>query len=68
MEGKNCEISIEKRPGYCDRGRFIAKLHMKDPRVLFIDTSDGWPRYYFVWSNCVTEIEEWLKMRNELAE
>lgn len=31
VDGQNCYITLEKRPGYCDRGNFIAKIFLKNP-------------------------------------
>jgi len=51
-------FSIEPRPAYCDRGRWIAKVSGPD-----LDASDGWPRYYFDLERGLAEIQEWLRMR-----
>lgn len=29
VEGLHCHITLEKRPHYCDRGNFIAKIFVK---------------------------------------
>lgn len=68
VEGRDCEITIEARPSYCDRGNFIAKLHPRGRLALEIDHQDGWPRYYFSWNSLVSEIEAWLAKRGQLIE
>lgn len=30
VEGKHCFIHLEKRPPYCDRGNYLAKIFVKD--------------------------------------
>lgn len=70
IEGKNCVITLEPRPAYCDRGRFIAKVFMKPDKTvmdLCIDSQDGWPRYYFFESHAKLEVEQWLRFRGELV-
>jgi hypothetical protein len=59
--GKNCEITIENRPAYCDRGNVIAKIHPEFP--LIIDWAEGWPRYYFDLRVAIQEIKAWLEKR-----
>lgn len=69
IEGLDCEISIEKRPLYCDRGNWIAKIHDKPggkPLRLNLDEADGWPRYYFDWERMLLEIEAWLVKRKQI--
>jgi len=68
VQGKECEISIEQRPHYCDRGNFIAKLHPTpgSKLALEIDAHDGWPRYFFDWDRMFLEIEAWLKKRGQM--
>lgn len=34
---------LERRPAYCDRGRFHANVDIP----VFISEADTWPRYYF---------------------
>lgn len=55
-------VCIEPRPGYCDRGRWIAKIF--EPGMLYLDSSDGWPRYYFNLERAKKEIEDFLRMRS----
>lgn len=66
VEGRDCTITIEPRPRYCDRGNWIAKLHPRGELALEIDGSDGWPRYYFSLDRMMEEIGAWLKKRGQL--
>lgn len=61
--GKECHITLEPRPAYCDRGNYIAKLFPIGALDLSIDHQDGWPRYYFDQDRAKLEIEAWLKKR-----
>lgn len=63
--GNECSITLEARPSYCDRGRWLAKVF---PRASFsseIDGQDGWPRYYFDENRAKLEIEAWLRKRGQ---
>lgn len=71
LHGKYCIITIEPRPTYCDRGNWIAKVHVpcmeRKANALInldIDDQDGWPRYYFDLDRAKLECEAWLKKRN----
>jgi hypothetical protein len=61
---KECVITLEGRPHYCDRGSFIAKVFPSGE--LYIDIHDGWPRYYFDADRAKLEIEAWLKKRGQI--
>lgn len=65
--GKSCKITLERRPPYCDRGRFLAKLHALG---LHIDCVDGWNpgRYYFDEAVAKSECEAWLHCRNQIGD
>jgi hypothetical protein len=65
VEGRDCTITIEPRPLYCDRGHWIAKLHPRGDFASDIDGSDGWPRYYFGWEAMTSEIAAWLDARGQ---
>lgn len=66
VEGRDCSISIEERPAYCDRGNWIAKLH---PHNSFeFDSQDGWPRYFFDFDRMLAEVEAWLVKRGQMPE
>lgn len=58
-------ITIEKRPSYCDRGNWIAKI--SHAGSLWIDDADGWPRYYFDLGVAFSEIDAFLSRRTELS-
>lgn len=51
-------VTVEPRPAYCDRGRWIAKISGPD-----IDGNDGWPRYYFDLERAMQEINAWVEFR-----
>lgn len=62
--GLDCEITLEERPGHCDRGNFIAKI-FNGPSV-HIDDQDCWPRYYFDFDVAQSEVLAWLEKRKQL--
>jgi hypothetical protein len=66
IEGRECEVTIEPRPGWCDRGRFIAKVHPRGALAREFDEQDGWPRYYFDWDRMLAEIQAWLTCRGQV--
>ena len=68
IAGKECTITIEERPHYCDRGNFLAKLHPSGKLALEIDSADGWPRYYFDLDRAKAEVEAWLQKRGQTLE
>jgi hypothetical protein len=67
LRGRECEITIEQRPYYCDRGNYIAKIFpdMGSELELDIDHQDGWPRYYFDFDRMIAELRAWLDKRNQ---
>lgn len=65
IRGKECVVTLETRPSYCDRGNFIAKLFTHGSLVMEIDSADGWPRYYFDETRAKLEIEAWLTKRGQ---
>lgn len=65
VRGAQCEITIEPRPHYCDRGNWIAKLHPSGELARDIDGADGWPRYYFDIERAKAECEAWLVKRGQ---
>jgi hypothetical protein len=65
IHGRHCWIWMDARPGYCDRGRWLARLEVTSPVQLAIDHADGWPRYYFDLDRAKAEIEAWLHTRRE---
>lgn len=66
--GRDCSITLEKRPAYCDRGNYIAKLFPIGKLVMEMDLQDGWPRYYFDQDRAKLECEAWLKKRKRWVE
>ncbi len=51
-------MTIEKRPHYCDRGRYMVKAFGED-----IDGSDMFPRYYFDYECMATEVKLFFEAR-----
>ena len=66
--GKDCEISLEPRPHYCDRGNYIAKIFPTGELARSLDNADMFPRYYFDLDRAKLEIEAWLKKRGQWKE
>lgn len=63
---KNGLITIEPRPSYCDRGRFIVKIFPDmDQQELFIDGQDMFPRYYFNDDCMIKELELFIEKRKQ---
>jgi hypothetical protein len=65
VKGKECFITLEPRPHYCDRGNWIAKLFPEGKLAWEIDEADAWPRYYFDKERAKLEIEAWLIKRKQ---
>jgi hypothetical protein len=67
IAGKDCLITMEPRPYYCDRGNFLMKLHPRpgSKLALDVDGQDGWPRYYFDKGRAKREVEAWLRKRGQ---
>ena len=63
--GKECEIVLERRNDYCDRGNFLAKIFPFGNLGREMDDQDGWPRYYFDEQRAKAEIEAWLVKRKQ---
>ncbi len=70
LRGKHCEITVENRPPYCNRGRFLAKVFPDNHNMLDcpISSADFWPRYYFFWENLDQEVKAWLKAHGQFVE
>lgn len=43
IQGRECSITLEPRPAYCDRGNYIAKLFPTGKLALEIDEQDFFP-------------------------
>ncbi len=57
-------LTIEARPPYCDRGRWVAKIFGNDwPSPWYDDASGGWPRYYFDLERAQAELQAWADFR-----
>jgi hypothetical protein len=75
IRGKDCVITVEPRSPDCDRGNFVAKIHLTTPPPLVvqdvlhlgIDAADGWPRYYFDLERAKLEILAWLEKRGQFV-
>jgi hypothetical protein len=68
IEGKDCTITLERRPHYCDRGTILAHVNVKrggDSLALNLDFADGWPRYYMDEYRGKLECEDWLRKRKQ---
>ena len=59
------EISVMKRPGWCDRGKWLVLASSTDQRRLCIDHDDAFPRYYFHDQCLVMETAHWVHLRLE---
>jgi hypothetical protein len=59
-------IYLEKRPPYCDRGRFVVKIdaaYGSDCPACNIDYADCFPRYYFDHERAQLEVQAWVEAR-----
>jgi Zn ribbon nucleic-acid-binding protein len=54
----NLVITLEPRPYYCDRGKWIAKQFAYDE-----DAADAWPRYFMNLDRAKPECYEWAEWR-----
>lgn len=56
---------IERRPIYCDRGRYSVKAWHKlnNLEKCYIDEADQFPRYYFNFDCMVKEINSFINFR-----
>jgi hypothetical protein len=68
IAGKECLITLEPRPSYCDRGNWIAKLFPTGELAREIDEADAWPRYFFDKRRAKLEIEAWLIKRKQVVD
>jgi hypothetical protein len=56
---------INKRPWYCNRGRYGFHVENIKGKVPVVDWADFFPRYFFKLDNLFDELNEWLKF-NEI--
>jgi hypothetical protein len=69
IAGLECTIWLQKRPGWCDRGRWSATLDAWGRIGVTIDHQDAWPRYYMNLTTAKFELFEWIMHReNSLIE
>lgn len=57
------EVTMEPRPGYCDRGNWVVKVTPVHGAFADIGPEDGFPRYYFDFDNMMEEMLAWLERR-----
>ncbi len=62
---KYMSLCIEKRPNYCDRGRYIVKVDPLDLTKCHVDYADGFPRYYFELHCMLIEIEHFIRAKKQ---
>lgn len=56
------ELTIEKRPRHCNRGRYLVKVYNQSPVTPFyVDDQDNFPRYYFGEEAMMSEIQAWIE-------
>lgn len=60
---KDITFCIEKRPFYCDRGRYSFKPEVINQDKVFIDFADFFPRYFFSLQRGLDEINDWLEFQ-----
>lgn len=65
VHGRGVDLSVETRPHYCDRGRFIVKAFPTAANCT-IDSQDGFPRYYFDAGRMMAEVRDFLACRRLL--
>lgn len=68
VEGKQMTAHIERRPWYCDRGRFKVLIEARGAFELSFDEQDGFPRYFFDWDRMLGELEDFMDIRGQLPE
>ncbi len=61
----NFHIWMNKRPGYCDRGRYGFHAEGRNGKVGEIDSADMFPRYFFSMQNAFNEINEFIKFNSK---
>lgn len=60
------KISLQPRPGYCDRGRWM--LVITSHGVGNLDDQEALSRYYFNLDRAKAEVEDWVNARKEVAD
>ena len=59
------KVWFEKRPAYCDRGRWVCNVD--GVGVSGPDDQEGFPRYYFNLDYGKEEMETWIACRKEVV-
>lgn len=61
-------ITINKRPYYCDRGRygFFAEVKPGFHHIINVDEADAFPRYFFSLQRGFDEMKDWEDFRNQV--
>lgn len=70
VRGLRCEVQLQRRPSYCDRGDFAMHV-LVDPGAeleVNVDAHDGLPRYVFFEDAAKLQAMEWLRRRRQLPE
>lgn len=68
VKGKEMTAHIERRPWYCDRGRFKVLIVARGTFELSFDKQDGFPRYFFDWDRMLGELEDFMEIRGQLGQ
>lgn len=59
-------VYLLRRAAHCDRGRFVAQVwpvHGRPCQACDMDSSDGFPRYYFDAERAKAELQAWIEVR-----
>lgn len=66
IEEPEFNMWLNKRPYYCDRGRYGFQAEGKQGKIGEVDWADGFPRYFFALQNAFNEIYEYIKFNKEV--
>ena len=68
IETPTVNIMVNKRPSYCDRGRygFMAEVKPEFRAKMNIDEADAFPRYFFSLQRGFDEMKDWEDFRNKV--
>lgn len=58
------KISLQQRPAYCDRGRWM--LVVTSHGIGGLDAEEAMSRYYFSLERAKAEVEDWVNARSEI--
>ena len=59
LEDRENKLYIIKRPHYCDRGHYMLQID----GYFDLDSSDGFPRYFFTFEEAETHARKFLAWR-----